>query len=146
MRSLTLSLDTKRATAGSGRRSAARSERDRSAALTKRLRLRPRSGLRIHRGATGVIIVPAVHHDAGTGSSAERHRHLAAITNADIGLLYRAMSSRVPSNTVAATNNGTVSLHRLEGAGLVASNDAHDLVLSDELAIALGIPGLGPPP
>lgn len=80
--------------------------------------LRP-AGLRVNRSSNGASIVPAVRSDLGSGSGKERLRYLATLNSGDLALLYRVLTERVPANTVAATANGTVSLQKLEGAGLV---------------------------
>jgi transcriptional regulator with XRE-family HTH domain len=84
--------------------------------------LRP-AGLRIHRNTSGVIIVPAARPDLGSGSGKDRLRHLSNLNSGDLALLYRALTQRVPANTVAATANGTVNLQKLEGAGLATVED-----------------------
>jgi transcriptional regulator with XRE-family HTH domain len=79
--------------------------------------LRP-AGLQVHRGSNGVSIVPTVRLDLGSNSYTERLRYLSKINSGDVALLYRAVSERVPANTVASNANGTVSLRKLEAAGL----------------------------
>lgn len=84
--------------------------------------LRP-AGLRIHRSSSGVSIVPIARPDLGSGTGKERLRYLSNVNSGDLALLYRAFTERVPANTVAATTNGTVSLQKLEGAGLATVED-----------------------
>jgi len=84
--------------------------------------LRP-AGLRIHRSSNGVSIVPIARPDLGSGSGKERLRYLSNLNSGDLALLYRALTERVPANTVAATANGTVNLQKLEGAGLATVED-----------------------
>jgi hypothetical protein len=79
--------------------------------------LRP-AGLRVHRNSTGASIVPMARPDLGSGSAKERHRYMSNLNSGDLALLYRALTERVPANTVAASANGNVSLRKLEGAGL----------------------------
>jgi transcriptional regulator with XRE-family HTH domain len=98
--------------------------------------LRP-AGLRVHHASSGICIVPAVDPEAGSGTTTERLRHLARITSSDMALIHRIICGRVPANTVASTNNGAVSLHRLEGAGLVHVVD-NELRLTDVVAASLG--------
>lgn len=100
-------------------------------------RLRP-AGLRINRASTGLSIVPVVRPDAGSGSHRERARYLGNLNQGDIVLLHRILTQRVPANTIAATNNGTVNLSRLEGAGLVV-NEANELKLTERAMAALGL-------
>lgn len=101
-------------------------------------RLRP-AGLRVNRASTGISIVPAVRPDAGSGSPRKRARYLSNLNQGDMALLHRILTQPVPANTIAATNNGTVSLRRLEGAGLVV-NEAHQLKLTERAKAALGLP------
>jgi len=84
--------------------------------------LRP-AGLRIHRSSNGVGIVPIARTDLGSGSGKERLRYLSNLNSGDLAMLYRALTERVPANTVAATANGTVNLQKLEGAGLATVED-----------------------
>lgn len=84
--------------------------------------LRP-AGLRIHRSSNGVSIVPIARPDLGSGSGKERLRHLSNLNNGDLALLYRALTERLPANTVAATANGSINLQKLEGAGLAVIRD-----------------------
>lgn len=79
--------------------------------------LRP-AGLRVHRNSSGVSIVPTARPDLGSGSGRERLRYLSNLNSSDLALLYRALTERVPANTVAATVNGNFNLQKLEGAGL----------------------------
>lgn len=82
--------------------------------------------------------MPAVRPDAGSGSSRERAHYLSKLKQSDMALIYRILTGRVPANTVAATNNGNVSLSRLEGAGLVVNED-NELKLTDGARVALGM-------
>lgn len=91
--------------------------------------LRP-AGLRVHRSSNGASIVPIARPDLGSGSGKERPRYLSNLNSGDLALLYRALTERVPANVVAATANGTVSLHKLEGAGLA-------VVIGGELQLSL---------
>jgi len=100
-------------------------------------RLRP-AGLRVNRASAGISIVPAVRPDAGSGSGRERAHYMSKLNQSDMVLIYRILTSRVPANTVAATNNGNVSLSRLEGAGLVV-NESNELKLTDRAETALGL-------
>jgi transcriptional regulator with XRE-family HTH domain len=84
--------------------------------------LRP-AGLRVHRNSSGVSIVPTARPDLGSGSGNERLRYLSNLNSGDLALLYRALTERVPANTVAATVNGNFNLQKLEGAGLVVVMD-----------------------
>ena len=88
--------------------------------------------------AVGISIVPAVRPDAGSGSGRERAHYMSKLNQSDMVLIYRILTSRVPANTVAATNNGNVSLSRLEGAGLVV-NESNELKLTDRAETALGL-------
>jgi hypothetical protein len=81
------------------------------------------AGLRLHRNSSGVSIVPTARPDLGSGSGKERLRYLSNLNSGDLALLYRALTERVPANTVAASANGTVSLQKLEGAGLAFVRD-----------------------
>ena len=63
---------------------------------------------------------------------------MSKLNQSDMVLIYRILTSRVPANTVAATNNGNVSLSRLEGAGLVV-NESNELKLTDRAETALGL-------
>lgn len=101
-------------------------------------RLRP-AGLRVNHASTGISIVPAVRPDAGSGSSRERAHYLSKLKQSDMALIHRILTGRVPANTVAATNNGNVSLSRLEGAGLVVNED-NELKLTAMASTALGLP------
>ncbi len=84
--------------------------------------LRP-AGLRLRRNTSGVSIVPGVRASLGSGTLQERLRYLSNLNSGDLALLYRAMTTRLPANTVAATANGNVNLQKLEGAGLVEIKD-----------------------
>jgi hypothetical protein len=84
--------------------------------------LRP-AGLRIHRSSSGVSIVPIARPDLGSGSGKERLRYVSNLNSGDLALLYRALTERVPANTVAATANGNVILQKLQGAGLAHIRD-----------------------
>lgn len=98
-------------------------------------RLRP-TGLRIHRSSNGVSIVPIVRPNLGSGSGKERLRYLSNLNSGDLALLYRALTERVPANTVAATANGTVNVQKLEGAGL-AKVEGNMLGLTSLARVAL---------
>ena len=91
--------------------------------------LRP-SGLRVHRGSNGVSIVSIARPNLGSRSGKERLRYLSNLNGGDLALLYRALTERVPANILAATANGTVSLQKLEGAGLAVIIDG-ELQLSE---------------
>jgi len=84
--------------------------------------LRP-AGLRLRRNTSGVSIVPGVRASLGSGTLQERLRYLSNLNSGDLALLYRAMTTRLPATTVAATANGNVNLQKLEGAGLVEIKD-----------------------
>jgi transcriptional regulator with XRE-family HTH domain len=83
------------------------------------------AGLRIRRNTSGVSIVPIVRASLGSESLQERLRYLSNLNSGDLVLLYRAMTTRLPANTVSATTNGNVNLQKLEGAGLVEIRDGY---------------------
>jgi len=80
--------------------------------------LRP-CGMRIHRNSSGVSVVPSVRPDAGSKSEREKARHLSNLNRSDVALLHRITSGRLLERTIGQTNNATVNIQKLTGAGLV---------------------------
>jgi hypothetical protein len=80
--------------------------------------LRP-CGLRVHRNSSGASIVPSVRSDAGCKSDREKARHLSNLNRSDVALLHRIIDGRLLERSVTQTNNATVSIQKLTGAGLV---------------------------
>lgn len=109
--------------------------KDALAALDERLR---GAGLRTHKSSSGFAIVPIVRPESGSGSDRERARYLANLNRGDMDLLHRVLTGRVPANSVAASNNGTVCLRRLEGAGMLMV-EANELKLTERARTALGL-------
>jgi transcriptional regulator with XRE-family HTH domain len=97
--------------------------------------LRP-AGLRLHCTSKGFSIVSIVRPNLGSQSSKERLHYLSNLNSGDLALLYRALTERVPAKTVAATVHSTISLRKLEGAGLAWVND-HRLCLTELARTAL---------
>lgn len=79
--------------------------------------LRP-AGLRLHCTSKGFSIVSIARPNLGSRSGKERLHYLSNLNSGDLALLYRALTERVPATTVAATVHSTISLRKLEGAGL----------------------------
>ena len=100
-----------------------------------RPQLRP-AGLRLHCTSKGFSIVSIVRPNLGSQSSKERLHYLSNLNSGDLALLYRALTERVPAKTVAATVHSTISLRKLEGAGLAWVND-HRLCLTELARTAL---------
>jgi len=76
-------------------------------------------GMRLNRSAVGVKIVSVNRPEIQSNSAASRTRYLANLNNGDLRLLYRIMSSDTPLNGVTQSVNFTMSLQKLEGAGLI---------------------------
>lgn len=79
--------------------------------------LRP-VGQRVRRNSGGASIATVVREGLGSGNENERLRYLSNLNKGDLALLYRAMTTQLPANTVAGTVNGNINLQKLEGAGL----------------------------
>lgn len=94
------------------------------------------AGLRVHSGSTGLRIVAVPVRVDG---AAEEARAFTVLNHADLSLLKRVSCGRVKSNTVARSNQGNVSLHKLRKCGLVSEEPGGVLVLTDRTRRTLGL-------
>lgn len=76
-------------------------------------------GMRLNRSAAGVKIVPVNRPEIQSDSAASRSRYLANMNNGDLKLLYRIFSTNTLLNGITQSVNTTMSLQKLEGAGLI---------------------------
>ena len=76
-------------------------------------------GMCLKRSSTGLSIVPIVQPEIVATTASARARYLANLNTGDLSLLYRIYSTETPLNGVAQSANLTMSLQKLEGAGLV---------------------------
>ena len=76
-------------------------------------------GMCLNISAVGVKIVPTNRPEMKSETAATRSRYLANLNSGDLKLLYRIFSSRPHLKEVAQSVNSTMSLQKLEGAGLI---------------------------
>jgi transcriptional regulator with XRE-family HTH domain len=107
------------------------------AADTLEMRLRE-VGMCINHSATGLKIVPTACAAPSLSSAATRSRYLKNLNNGDLALLYRIFSSVTHLNAMAQSPNTTMSLQKLEGAGLIEMPTNQPIRLTHRAAEALG--------
>ena len=91
----------------------------------------------IKRSSTGLSIVPIVQPEIAATTASARARYLAKLNAGDLSLLYRIYSTETALNGVAQSANLTMSLQKLEGAGLVEMPTNEAIRLTERAVRAL---------
>ena len=94
-------------------------------------------GMCLKRSSTGLSIVPIVQPEIVATTASARARYLANLNTGDLSLLYRIYSTETPLNGVAQSANLTMSLQKLEGAGLVEMPTNEAIRLTERAVRAL---------
>ena len=94
-------------------------------------------GMCIKRSSTGLSIVPIVQPEIAATTASARARYLAKLNAGDLSLLYRIYSTETALNGVAQSANLTMSLQKLEGAGLVEMPTNEAIRLTERAVRAL---------
>ena len=76
-------------------------------------------GMCLNQSAVGVKIVPVNRLEIQVDTAAARSRYLANLNNGDLKLLFRIFSSNTLLGGITQSANMTMSLQKLEGAGLI---------------------------
>ena len=76
-------------------------------------------GICIRRSSNGLRLVPAVRPEVGSDTPAARSKYLSNLNSGDLTLLYRIFTSETALYGISQSANTTVSLQKLEGAGLI---------------------------
>lgn len=100
-------------------------------------RLLRQVGMRLHRGSTGIRLMPA--HTAL--AAADGAQILDAPTNTDLRLVHRTVAGNLHVRDVATMKNGNVSLHRLTNSGLVETRSDGSIVPGPVARTALLLDG-----
>ena len=97
------------------------------------------AGLRLHKGSTGMRIVPSLAESPTAAETAsERARAFTVLNHADLMLLRRIATMAVKSNAVANRNDGNVSVFKLLNCGLIREADEGALTLTPQAKETLG--------
>ena len=87
---------------------------------------------------TAPLIAPVHAATTRADTAAERARCFNVLNHSDMEWLHRPMSTKLSSNVMGASNNGTVSLYKLKSAGLVSENQGGIITLTDAARRSLG--------
>ena len=95
-------------------------------------------GMRLRRSSNGIRLVPAARAEVGTDTPSARAKYLSNLNNGDLALLYRIFTTETALHGIAQSANVTMSLQKLEGAGLIDMPTNEPIRLTERAAAILG--------
>ena len=91
-------------------------------------------GMRVRRSSNGLRIVPAARLEVGADTPAARSKYLSNLNSGDLALLYRIFTTETALQEISQSANTTMSLQKLEGAGLIEMPTNQPIRLTERAA------------
>ncbi len=94
-------------------------------------------GMCVRRSSNGLRLVPAARPEVGSETPAARSKYLSNLNNGDLALLYQIFTRETALQGITQSANTTMSLQKLEGAGLIEMPTNQPIRLTERAAAIL---------